>query len=215
MNKKVAAIIDAFFDAYPLRYAAKGEVLIRPDEPLKDVFYIVSGSVIKYDISPSGNKVIVNEFKTGAFFPMSIAMNHTPNYYSFEAATDSTIKAAPTARVIEFIKKEPTVLYDLLSRVYRGTDGLQRRMAHLMGGDASSRLLFELVTAARRFGNTTKAGVEIPMSENDLAKRSGLSRETISRMMKKLKADDLLSIRHGSITVHDPKKIEALLGNQL
>lgn len=215
MNTEAKRTIINFFEQFPLQYTNKGEVLIRPEEPLASVFYIVSGSVIKYDISPSGNKVIVNEFKVGAFFPMAIAINESANYYSFEASSDAVLKVAPVPRVITFIKNEPKVLYDLLSRVYRGTDGLQRRMAHLMGGDATSRLLFELINTCRRFGEAIPEGIEIPLSENDLAKRSGLSRETISRIMKKLKAKNLVQVRHGSIVVLDLKSLESSLGNQL
>lgn len=215
MSKDVSQIVSKFFDDYPISYLQKGDVLIRPDEELKKVFYLVEGSIIQYDISPAGNEVVVNAFKPGAFFPMSTAINSTPNYYFFEAATPVKLRSAPINRVVTFLKNNPDILFDLLSRVYKGTDGLQRRMAHLMGGNAQSRLIFELLNAAYRFGEKADNGMRVPLGEGDLAKRSGLSRETVSRTMKKLKSQDLAYVEYGSIIISDVNKLEKLLGSEL
>lgn len=215
MNKDAPHTVKNFFEAYPLRRFDKGDVIIRPEEAVVSVFYLTEGSVVQYDISSAGNEVVVNAFKPFAFFPMSDAINHTPNHYYFEAVTPVAVHVAPAAHVVDFIKQNPDVLFDLLSRVYRGTDGLQRRMAHLMGGSAHTRLVFELINAASRFGEQGKNGIFVPLTENDLAKRSGLSRETVSRTMRKLKTDNLVLVRPVGITILDLASLEQLLGNDL
>jgi CRP/FNR family transcriptional regulator len=215
MSKDVKQIVGNFFENYPLRRFDKGEVLIRPEERLENIFYLVEGSVIQYDISSAGNEVVVNAFKPGAFFPMSLAINHTPNYYYYEAATSVTVRMAPCERIVEFIKEQPDVMFDLLSRVYSGTDGLQRRMAHLMGGNARSRLIFELMNAAYRFGEHTPEGTLVPLTENDLARRSGLSRETISRAMNKLKTEGFVAVQPSGVIIFDITNLEDLLGSSL
>lgn len=92
-------------------------------------------------------------------------------------------------------------------------DGVLRRMAHLMGGDAKTRLMFELLNAAYRFGEPHKDGsVFLPLKEGDLARHSGLARETVNRNIQALKTASLLTITHNGITVHDLKELEALLG---
>lgn len=215
MSKSVKQTVGDFFEEYPLRRFDKGEILIRPDERLNEVFYLVEGSVIQYDISGAGNEVVVNVFKPGAFFPMSMAINRTPNYYFFETSVPVAVRAAPVPRVVAFVKEHPEVLFDLLARVYRGTDGLQRRMAHLMGGNAHSRLVFELINAAYRFGERVPRGVVVPLTENDLAKRSGLSRETVSRAMNKLKSKGLVAVQTSGVVIFDIADLEDLLGTDL
>jgi len=216
MDKEVKKTIQDFYDTFPLKRFEKGEVLIRPDETLKNVFYIVEGTVTQYDISPVGNEVVVNVFKPGAFFPMSMAINKTPNYYFFEASTSAAVRIAPTRKAVSFIKDNPDVMFDLLSRVYSGTDGLLRRMAHLMGGNARTRLIFEILNAAYRFGERDSEGnTVIPLTENDLAKRSGLSRETISRTMHKLKSDGFVKVQPFGIVLFKDANLEDLLGGDL
>lgn len=216
MDTIIKKKIETFFEDYPLRRFDKGEILVRPDETLKNVFLIVDGLVTQYDISEAGNEIIVNVFKQNAFFPMSIAISRTPNYYFFEAAGPVMVRVAPVKKVVEFIQSNPDVLYDLLSRVYKGTDGLLRRMAHLMGGSARTRLLFELLNAAYRFGQHDGTQlIRIPLTENDFAKRSGLSRETISRTIRKLKTEGLIQIDSTGLVVTRLDKLEDMLGTDL
>jgi len=191
--------------------------MIAPDDQLPGVFYLAEGRVSQYDITASGVEVVVNVFKPGAFFPMSWAINKTTNRYFFEASTKVVVvHVVPPADALTFLQDNPDVTFDLLARVYRGADGLLRRMAHLMGGDAQSRLLFEVLNAAYRFGEFQPDGrLFVPLKEPDLARHSGLARETVNRNMQALKKDGLLEVTHKGFLVSDTARIEARLGQEL
>lgn len=204
--------IATFFTSYPIHTFEKRQILMGPDDPLPGIFYIIGGRVSQYDITASGTEVVVNVFKPQAFFPMSQAINNTPNTYFFEASTDIVTHIAPLADAMQFLRSNPDVTFDLLARVYRGTDGLLRRMAHLMGSDARSRLLFELLNAAYRFGELQKDGTTfVPIKETDLARHSGLARETVNRNLQGLKKAGLLEVTHKGFTISDPAELEAML----
>jgi CRP/FNR family transcriptional regulator len=213
---EVTEKIRRFFEQYPLQTYNKHEMLLHAEEPINSVFYIVEGRVSQYDITSGGNEVVVNVFKPGAFFPMSSAINDTENHYFFESSLRTKVYAAPKASVVRFLHENPDVLFDLLARVYRGVDGVLRRMAHLMGGDAQTRLIFELLNATYRFGEPSPEGaMHIHLSEGDLAKHSGLARETISRLLKDLKAASLIETSHKGITIKDVSALEAKLSTNL
>lgn len=208
--------VASFFSAFPQRTYDKGELLVRAEEPLDTVFYIIEGRVSQYDISPVGNEVVVNVFMPLTFFPMSTAMNHVPNHYFFEASTKTIAHVVPAEAAVQFLKDNPDVTFDLLARVYRGVDGVLRRMAHLMGGDASSRLLFELINAALRFGETQPDGaIFVPLKEHDLARQSGLARETVNRVLQHLKTEGVVTISRNGATVHNMDKLQEMLGQEL
>lgn len=215
-NNDIQQTIRTFFTQFPVKRYDKGQVVFNPGDPITKVLYIVKGSVAEYDISPAGNEVVVNVFKTGAFFPMSFAINRLPNEYFFETLAPTDVYVAPAEDVVAFIKEHPEVMFDLLGRVYRGTDGLLRRMAHLMGGNATTRLLFELSNAVRRYGSYDEAGgATLQLTENDLAKRSGLSRETVNRTMRKLKDAGLVKVQKTTIVIPDFARLERTLGSRL
>jgi CRP/FNR family transcriptional regulator, cyclic AMP receptor protein len=216
MLMTVSDKVSQFFTTFPLREYRKRELLIRPEEPLQRVFYLVEGRVSEYDVAPSGAEVVVNVFKPGAFFPMSAALNNTRNSYFFEASVKVMVRVAPPDAAVQFLQDNPDIMFDLLKRLYKGMDGVLRRMAHLMGGDARSRLFFELLNAAYRFGELRPDGsILLGLKENDLARHSGLARETVNRHIQALKAADLLEVGKGIIVLKDIKRLEALLGAEL
>lgn len=198
-----------FFKDYPVRRLGKGQSVFQIGEEVNKVQYLVEGTVIEYDITPAGNTAVINAFSPGTFFPMSCVLNNQPTAYVFEAASPVTIKQAPKDQVIKFLEDNPDVTLDLLKRVYIGSDGILKRMAYLMGGSAADRVKYELVNASYRFGKTSPDGsIYIEMSENDIAQRSGLSRETVNRSLKPLKSDGIVKVTQGGIQIKDLSAIE-------
>lgn len=215
MNHTVAGKIERFFAQYPVRHYHQGQILIHAQEEPYKVFHLVKGRVKQYDISYRGDEVVLNTFKSPAFFPMSYAINKTPNDYFFEAETDIELHLAPIDETVEFIKTNPDVLYDLLSRVYRGTDGLIGRLAHFMAGNARSRVLYEILIECRRFGQPRGHGLAISLTESDIAAHAGLARETVSREIRKLKDEGLISVVKNEILVNDLDQLAGSVTREL
>jgi CRP-like cAMP-binding protein len=210
MDEAIAKKIDDFFSKYKKQTFKKGEILIRADDDPAGVFYLKEGFVKKYAISKKGEELAINIFKPVSFFPMPWAMNNAPNVYFYEAMTPLTVWRAPKDEVIAFVKREPDVLYDLLSRVYRGTEGMQQRMLYLMSGNAYERLVTEIVIAAKRFGqnNSENGAISVKTTEKDLATSAGMTRETVSREMKNLKDSKLVSFAANSLVIHNLAALE-------
>jgi CRP-like cAMP-binding protein len=205
--------VQAFFSKYPARTYSKGQVLVFANENPEHIFYLTKGRVRKYDVSYRGEKVIVNIFKTGAFFPMSWALDQTPNAYYYETEAETQLHVIPPEDAKQFLINNPDVTLDLLARVYRGTEGLMGRMVHLMSGTARSRVLYDLIVECRRFGTDKGEGAyELRTNEVEIAARSGLSRETVSREMRKLKDRDWVRIGSGIITINDLTNLERAIG---
>jgi len=207
MDRTVVEKVDGFFSQYKHQSYKKGEILIRADEEPSGVYYLNTGQVKEYAISKKGEELVINVFKQGAFFPMSWAINETPNAYFFEAMTNIDILRALRGKVIEFIKKNPDVLYDLMSRVYKGTDGMLTRMTYLMSGNAYTRLITELLIYVKRFKKGQDA-IELTISEKDLAAQTGMTRETVSREMKILKDKKIIIQDKTKFVIQNIRRLE-------
>jgi CRP/FNR family transcriptional regulator len=216
MDSRVAAKIEEFFSQYRSRKYSKGQILILNGDQTDYVYQLVSGHVKEYDVTYHGDEIILNIFKPPAFFPMSLAINKANNPYIYEADTDVEIRQAPADEAVNFIKENPDVMFDLLSRVYRGVDGLLGRMTYLMASSARGRLIYELLVEAKRFGKqTNKHRFHLSLSEKDLGARAGLSRETVSREISKLKKAGLVTVSVNSIVLVDSTALEKLLGQSV
>lgn len=214
MAPDIAAKVHAGFTKYPRRQYPKGQILVFADESPEHIFYITKGRVRKYDVSYRGDEVIINVFQPPAFFPMSWALNRTPNKYFYKTETDVELHVVPADEARTFLEQNPDVTLDLLSRLYRGLEGMYGRLVHLMSGTAKSRLLYELIIECRRFGEQQPNGSYVlKANELDFAARSGLSRETVSREMAKLKEAGQLTVAKNVITVHKLALLERSLGS--
>lgn len=214
MERIIAEKIDSFFAQYPSRHYSKGQILIDAHDAPEHIFHLIKGKVKQYDISQRGDEVVLNIFRPPAFFPMSYAINQTPNPYFFEAEADVELHLVPIGDTIWFIKNNPDVLYDLLSRVYSGLDGLLGRLAHLMAGSARSRVLYELLIECQRFG-VGDTDIALAISESDIGARAGLARETVSREIHKLKEAGTISLVKSEIIVKDLSQLAASVTREL
>lgn len=211
MNQQILDKLNEHFSKYELKTCVKGKMLILADHEPEGVSLLVSGLVEQYDITPEGNNLIVNIFKPPAFFPMSWAINGTKNTYFYSALTDVEFRQANANETVVFLKANPDVMFDLLSRVYKGTDALLRRLVLAASGAAASRLMFELLIEAYRFGAAIDdKTVLIKVKQAALADRSGLARETVSRELHKLEQQNLIGLSGQRITVNT-KKLETEL----
>lgn len=213
METVVSNKISDFFDQYHTRKYKKGQVLILNGDGADYVYNIIEGRVKQYDVTYRGDEIILNTFRPPAFFPMSLAINKADNPYIYEAETDIEVRQAPVDDVVAFLKDNPDVLFDLLSRVYKGVDGLVGRMAHLMASSAKGRLMYELLIECRRFGEQQSGdSYVLSLHERELGARAGLSRETVSREMSKLAKDNVVTVKAGKVTINNLTDFEAILG---
>ncbi len=216
MQKEVSDKVEEFFSKYRLRKYAKGQVLILNGDEAEYVYHLETGSVKQYDVTYRGDEIILNIFKPPAFFPMSLVINKMTSPYIYETDSEVELRQAPAGDVVAFLHANPDVVYNLLSRVYRGTDGLLGRMTYLMASSAKSRLIYELIIEARRFGKPEEDGsCMLSVSEKDLGARAGLSRETVSREIAKLKSGNLVKLQGKNIQITDMPALEKKLGQEV
>ena len=216
MDQVVRQKVQAFFDAYPLNTFDKKQILVQAGDEPPGVMYVIEGQVRQYDITAQGEEIVVNVFQSPAYLPMSWAITGTKNRYFYEAATQVAVRIAPKTDVVAFVKANPDVMFDLLSRVYSGVEGMQRRMAHLMGGTARTRVAYELLIECKRFGERQSGNAYlVNIHEEELARRAGLSRETVNRELGKLKHDKLLKVSHKRLLIQDLTLLEQALGDEV
>jgi len=196
--------VTLFFKTYPKRTYPKDQIIIFGGESPEKVFFILSGRISQYDISYRGDEIVTNIFKTPAFFPMSWAINGNQNKYFFKAEESTEVHIAPPEDVIKFLKENPDVMFNLLARLYRGVDGVLERAVHLMSGSAKSRVIYELIIEANRFGQKLKnERYQLKVTEIQLGTHAGLARETISREIKHLKDSGLIEVIDNALIIKD------------
>jgi CRP/FNR family transcriptional regulator len=211
-DKVTQKVLDYLADKPHAQYA-KGETILTPGEGSEQVFFLAEGRIKAHEVSYRGDEVVVSLIQSPAFFPLSWAINHVPNRFYYKADKDSLVYKAGKDEILDFIEKNPDVMFNQLSRVYASYDGMLGRLVQMMAGTAKTRLLYELIIECRRFGSQQPDGsCRLDATERDLAARAGLTRETVSREMSKLKRQDWVTVNGKGIFIHDTAQLERALG---
>ena len=194
--------LENFFTQYKLQRFKKGEIIIRSDDPPLGIFYLKEGAVREYVFSNRDLELTLNTYKPYAFFPVAYAINDTLSDHIYEATTQVILWRAPKEDFLKFIKSEPAIMFDLLSRIYLGLEGFFKRMEYSMSKDAKPRLIVELLIHAKRFGPN------MILTQKDLAAQSGIARETVNRILKTLKTKGLINFTNRKLVINHLDKLE-------
>lgn len=212
MDSEVKKKIEEFFAKQKLIKYRKGETVIRAEDPPLGIFYLKEGLIREFTVSEDGEELTLNIYKPPSLFPLAFAINNTIPARNFEASLDSLLYRAPKDETLIFLKGEPEVMFDLVSRIYRGLEGLFKRVENLMAGSAQARIITELIIYAKRFGIKQSDGVliNLKLTQKDISEQTGIARETIGRILKDLKNKGLLGYKQRKILIKDLGKLEEL-----
>ncbi len=208
MNTLVQQKTNRFFKRYLSKSFSQGSIIITPEKLPDGAYFLTEGLVRVYAISKDGLELTLNIFKPFSFFPMQWVINGVQDRYYYEALTPVVVSCAPRQDFEKFIKNEHDVAYDLLQRIYRGLQGYMMKMESLLSGSAYLRTLTIIHIHALRFGTTKNTEISLNLSHTQIAKEAGLSRETVTREIKKLVHKGLISYKGKILLVADTTKLE-------
>lgn len=210
MDDSTRGKLDNFFSDFKKQNFRAKEIIIRAEEEPQGVYYLTGGMVKMYAISSRGEELVINIFRPASFFPMAWVLNNSTSHYYFEAISPVTVWKAPKDEFLKFVKSQPEILFDLVKRIYAGLEGYFSRMEYLMSGNARSKLIMEILIYAKRFGKKegNTVTVDVKLTEKDLASQSGMTRETVSREMGKLKQKGILSYQKNILVIKDLYELE-------
>jgi len=189
----------------------KGEIILRPQEEPKEVYFLKKGFVRLYLITLSGREISFNIYKPGTYFPMTWAIGNLPNFYFFESLTNIIVYTAPRNKLVELVKNNSKLLFALTKRTYIGLDGVVRLTQALLTENARGKLISTLLVLGRRFGRKKANGdlaILLPLTHRILASLANMSRETASLELEKLQKEKVITYNSHSITISNLNKIE-------
>ncbi len=190
-----------------------GRSFIEEGDPAEHFFNVTSGTAKLFKLLPDGRRQITGFAGTGHFLGLAVSSS-----YSFSA------EALEPMRICRFSRPKLRVLLDdfpamekrLLEVASNELVAAQEQMLLLGRKTARERLASFLIgradmpTHCLGYQPSPTETVRLPMTRNDIADYLGLTIETVSRTLTKLKGEGLIEIPSSSIVVI--KRHTALVG---
>jgi CRP/FNR family transcriptional regulator len=198
-----------------------GQVIMSDQEPATFFANIISGTVKLTKNTPDGRQQIVGLLFAPDFLGRAFSKN---NPYFAEAATDVEICMFPNAAFERLVEQYPDLQHRLFERTLDELDAARDWMLLLGRKTAEEKVASFLLLIARRQAHSGCAheadplagSFELPLTRADMADYLGLTIETVSRQMTRLKSSGTIEM-HSNRHLHVPHmaKLAAAAGQSL
>lgn len=205
--------MEAIFKDAALRQFSKGQILLYEGDLIETIYFIVSGYIKVSNILANGNQRTIVIYSPGEAFPLiSFLSGAGVARYFYECMTDVQLKVMPQKEFQQKVKGNLELGEELIAYSYRMNSQFTDRIETLTAQGASLKIagLFKYLAykSGKRDGDTVT--LELPLTTQEIADMSSLTRETTTLKLNKLKKSGVISGRRFlSINM---KKLNKILG---
>ena len=176
-----------------------GQTIISDEEPVDFFANVISGAVKLTKTLPDGRQQIVGLLFAPDFLGRAYSKN---NPYPAEAATDVEICTFPNAAFERLVGEYPGLQQRLFQHSLDELDAAREWMLLLGRKTAEEKVASFLYMLARRSmmtgcvhkGAPGTAAFELPLTRSDMADYLGLTIETVSRQLTRLKTSNVIRL---------------------
>ena len=181
----------------------KDQVIILAEEEGDALFIISRGQVKVSIVSEDGREVILSLLGEGAVFGELALLDGKPRSANVVATQDTEIYMVRRADFLQLLYKVPQIAVGLLAELAGRLRRTDRKIEGLALLDVTSRISETLLQLAADQGTQTDEGIllEGRPTHQQLANMSGTTRETVSRVLKRLETQGYLSVTGRVITI--------------
>lgn len=183
----------------------RGDVILQQDMEPGCAFGIKKGIIKTYNLTAKGEERPIGFGTKKELFPLAWVFEkiHKAQYF-YEALGDCELYTVPKDRLVEFIKDNPKAMFQLLDRCVWEAMTNEMRINALGQSKAADKVLHIIHYLALCFGRDLQRDIveiPLPLTQQDMANFTGLTRETISMELKKLAAQKIIFSRNRNLVV--------------
>ncbi|MGQ0674997.1 MAG: helix-turn-helix domain-containing protein [Rhodospirillales bacterium] len=192
----------------------QGTTLFSEGDRAENVYQVVSGMLRLYKALPDGRRQITGFLSAGHHLGLSL---NDLYLYSAEAITEVNLRRYPRAWFERLVDEVPGLARRLLAATSDELRAAQDQMLLLGRKTAGERIASFLIMLSDQHSNSCgEDTIHVPMSRNDIADYLGLTMETVSRMLAKLKRLGAIALPSPTrITLFDRERLQDLAAGEL
>ncbi len=188
------------------RYDA-GDVVFHEGDGGESCFIVASGVVRAVREHPSGRAISLQHFHAGDVFGVGALFDSQPRAATLEVVESGelVVIAAPDMRLL--MRERPELAIALSGALAARLRALGERLARQAFQSVQGRVASTLLQLVDATGDEHE--VVLALTQADLAKLAGASRESASRFLASIERAGVITQRRGRLTVHDTDALEA------
>ncbi|MGK2906926.1 MAG: Crp/Fnr family transcriptional regulator [Desulfuromonadales bacterium] len=198
--------LDALMAIARIREHPRGELLFSDGEEAIGFFMVLDGKVKVYKLSPEGKERILHVIHPGGTFAEAAIFGDGLYPAYAEPLQTSMLLFLPKDGFLNLLMNNGRIAINMIAGLSRFLRQFANQIEELTFKDVPSRLARYLINLSRG----TKQTVVLPISKSQLASNLGTVSETLSRTLRKLSEDDLITVNGKSVEILDFDRLQEL-----
>lgn len=186
----------------------KGETVCKLGAFASHIFFLEEGLVKIYLEERGKNLILMLSTKNSLLGLASVYDGNNKLPYSISTFTDSKIRMIDMQIFRQLLKQNSNFAYHIINLLNESTAQIYGRFFTLTQKQLHGRLADILLCMSNRIFKSTS--FELPLSRADLGDLTGMSTESVIRMMKEFKDDGLIDMYSKKIVLLDVGRLERI-----
>jgi CRP/FNR family transcriptional regulator, anaerobic regulatory protein len=181
--------------------ATPGQTIVLEGDPCSHCFRVLTGAVRLYKGTADGRRQLIDFLVAGDCFGL-LGAHYT---YGVEAITHITLSKTPRATLAAAVHQQPALADCLIELAAAKLARAHEQMLLLGRKNAQEKVASLLLELARRIGtDEARWTFRLPLSRQEMADHLGLTIETVSRTMTRLREEGLIALPtpHDVVLLH-------------
>jgi CRP/FNR family cyclic AMP-dependent transcriptional regulator len=162
-----------------IRKIPKGQVVFFQSDPGDAVYLVRSGAIVIQLVHPDGREMIINEIGPGDCFGELAVLTRRPRTTSAVALKLSELVVIPGEAFLEAVQFDSVFTRRMLDLLARRLSASTARESSMIFLDAQARLALILLKLDQQWPEEDL----ITISQVELAQRTGLTRQTVAKVL--------------------------------
>ena len=188
---------------------AKGSILFKEGDDGEHLYVIIDGKLKLGTSSGDGRENLLSILGPGEMFGELSLFDPGPRTSTATAVTDAKLLSLSHEKVIPWLKQNPEVSLQLLTRLSQRLRRTNEAVGDLVFSDVPGRVAKALIDLGDRFGKITAEGLLVnhDLTQEELAQLVGASRETVNKALADFAGRGWLKLDGRSVLIIDVERL--------
>lgn len=195
------------------KFPARHDLIREGDKP-GPLFVMLEGWACRYKVLPGGGRQIVAFMLPGDFCDMHVSLLDEMDH-SVATITPALVAMIPRAEIEKLVDTRPAITRALWYTQLVDEAVLRAWIVSMGRRDSVERvahLMCELYIRACNIGLAEDDHVNLPLTQIVLSDALGLTPVHVNQVLSRLRADQVMDISGGMLTIADPGKLAVIAG---
>ncbi|MCB9014789.1 MAG: Crp/Fnr family transcriptional regulator [Lentimicrobiaceae bacterium] len=186
----------------------KGETICKQGSFASHIMYVEKGLVKVYLEGSAKNLILTITPKFNLLGLQALFEGNNTFLYSISTYTESSVRLIDVQVFKQLLRQNPAFGYRVINILNESTSQSYGRFFSLTQKQLHGRLADILLCLSRRIFKSDS--FDLPLSRSDLSDLTSMSTESVIRIMKDFKDDNIIEINNKSITLIDIPRLERI-----